>query len=72
MVEKMIGYRVSFRAVSTGDKEVEEPLTSFTVRKETIETVIKGLQSYTRYEIRVAGFSRKEEGLAIVAFGGKK
>lgn len=71
ILEKMLGYRVSFRAISRGGEEVREPFSHFTVRKENYESVIRKLESYTRYEIMVSWFTRKAVGPATVTFGGK-
>lgn len=69
----MLGYRVSYRAVRIGDEEVEEwevPTYNFTVRKTTLDAVIEGLDTYTRYQINVSGFSRKGDGPSAITDGG--
>ena len=71
VVEHMIGYRVSYRAVSRGDEKVQEEFLYFTARKENSEALIVNLESYTRYEIAVSWFSRKAIGSTIVTFGGE-
>lgn len=65
ILERMLGYRVSYRAVRIGDENVEKgeaPTYNLTVRKTTLTVVIEGLESYTRYQINVSGFSRRGMG----------
>ena len=73
ILERMLGYRVSYRAVRIGDEEVEEeevPTFNFTVRKTTLDAVIEGVDSYTRYQINVSGFSRRGDGPSAITDGG--
>lgn len=72
ILEKMLGYRVSYRAVMIGDEEVkkEQPTYNFTVRKTTLQAVIQGLETYTRYQINVSGFTRKGDGPGGIILGG--
>ena len=69
----MLGYRVSYRAVRIGDENVEKeeaPTYNLTVRKTTLTVVIEGLESYTRYQINVSGFSRRGDGPSAITEGG--
>ncbi|KAL9958642.1 hypothetical protein ACROYT_G035690 [Oculina patagonica] len=72
ILERMLGYRVSYRAVRIGDEDVEEwqvPTYNFTVRKTTLDAVIMGLDTYTRYQINVSGFSRRGDGPSAITNG---
>lgn len=56
-----------------GDQEVEEgeePTYNITVRKDTFEIVLEGLDPYTRYQIKVSGFSRMGDGPSAISAGG--
>ena len=69
----MLGYRVSYRAVRIGDEDVEKgkaPTYNITVRKTTLTVVLEGLESYTRYQINVSGFSRRGDGPSAITEGG--
>lgn len=73
ILERMLGYRVSYRAVWIGDEYVEEgdvPTLNFTVRKTTLDAVIERLDSYTLYQINVSGFSRRGDGPSAITGGG--
>lgn len=62
-----------YRAVRIGDQEVEdgeEPTYNITVRKDTFEIVLEGLDPYTRYQIKVSGFSRMGDGPSAITAGG--
>ena len=72
VVEKLLGYRVKYQAILTGDEEMIGPLLSFTVRREAVSTVITDLEPYTRYHIWVLGFSRENDGQSRDTNGGKK
>ena len=75
ILERMLGYRVSYRAVRIGDENVEKgeaPTHNFTVRKTTLTVVIEGLESYTRYQINVSGFSRQGDGPSAITEGGMR
>lgn len=55
-----------------GDQEVEEgdePTYNITVRKDTFDVVLEGLDPYTRYQINVSGFSRKGDGPRAITAG---
>ena len=70
---RLLGYRVFYRAVRIGDQEVEEgeePTYNITVRKDTFEIVLEGLDPYTRYQIKVSGFSRMGDGPSAITAGG--
>ena len=71
----MLGYRVSYRAVRIGGENVEKeeaPTYNLTVRKTTLTVVIEGLESYTRYQINVSGFSRRGDGPSAITVGGMR
>ena len=71
----MLGYRVSYQAVRIGDENVEKgeaPIYNLTVRKTTLTVVIEGLESYTRYQINVSGFSRRGDGPSAITEGGMR
>lgn len=75
ILERMLGYRVSYRAVRIGDENVEKgeaPTYNLTVRKTTLTIVIEGLESYTRYQINVSGFSRRGDGPSAITEGGMR
>ena len=75
ILERMLGYRVSYRAVRIGDENVgkeEAPTYNLTVRKTTLTVVIEGLESYTRYQINVSGFSRRGDGPSAITEGGMR
>lgn len=75
ILERMLGYRVSYRAVKIGDEDVgsgEAPTHNFTVRKTTLTALIEGLESYTRYQINVSGFSRRGDGPSAITEGGMR
>ena len=75
ILERMLGYRVSYRAVRIGDENVEKgeaPTYNLTVRKTTLTVVIEGLESYTRYQINVSGFSRRGDGPSAITVGGMR
>ena len=51
-------------------EEEEVPTFNFTVRKTTLDAVIEGVDSYTRYQINVSGFSRRGDGPSAITDGG--
>ena len=60
----LIGYTVTYRAVKVGGKEVVDDV----VKKKSVGTgthsiTLNDLQSFTTYEIRVAGITRRGEGV---------
>ncbi|KAJ7390093.1 hypothetical protein OS493_027123 [Desmophyllum pertusum] len=75
ILERMLGYRVSYRTVRIGDEDVKEgeepPTYNFTVRKKQLWTLlIEGLDTYTRYQINVSGFTRRGDGPSAITAGG--
>lgn len=68
----MLGYRVSWRLLAVGGVDVEEePWQYYTVRKDSLQTTIKGLLSFAYYEVHVSGFSRGGKGPSGISFGRK-
>ena len=70
-VKKLIGYRVSYQEVLVGLDEVLSPVKNFTVRADSIATIMGRLDTFTGYEIRISGFTRKGDGPYGVTWGGK-
>ncbi|XP_048579577.1 uncharacterized protein LOC5515780 isoform X2 [Nematostella vectensis] len=64
IMEKLMGYRISYRPISIGDEVVRNrPWKNITVRKDKQTTfVIKDLINYVKYEFRVTGFTRGGDG----------
>lgn len=71
-MEKLLGYRVAWRVLSEGDELIEDaPWSNYTVRKDTLESVITGLKNYAHYQIEISGFTRGGNGPSGVVWGGK-
>ena len=73
VVEKLMGYRITWRAVEIGDMKVKDsPTYNYTVRKDIeLRTVLERLDTYTKYEIGVSGFTRRGDGPLKITFGGE-
>ena len=59
----LIGYTVTYRAVKVGGKEVVDDVVKKSVGTGTHSITLNDLQSFTTYEIRVAGITRRGEGV---------
>ena len=59
----LIGYTVTYRAVKVGGKEVVDDVVKKSVGTGTHSITLSDLQSFTTYEIRVAGITRRGEGV---------
>ena len=59
----LIGYTVIYRAVKVGGKEVVDDVVKESVGTGTHSITLNDLQSFTTYEIRVAGITRRGEGV---------
>ena len=70
-LKKLLAYRVMFEPVLEGDEEILRPIMNYTVRMDTLESVIQGLETYTRYKIWVSGVTRFGNGESAVVFGGE-
>lgn len=53
-----------------GDEETQGPVEAFIVRRDTLKTVVEGLETYSRYLIFVSGFTRFGGGDATSVLGG--
>lgn len=70
VLDKIMGYRVSWRVLSIGDVEIEEaPWQYFTVRKDVHQAVIEGLENFVHCEVHVSGFSRGGKGPSGMSSG---
>ena len=69
--ELLIGYRVSYQLLTIGGEPVDRPRMSFTTRKETLESVITGLEPFGYYQIDVTGVTRKGDTFPGITFGGR-
>ena len=59
----LIGYTVTYRAVKVGGKEVVDDVVKKSVGTGTHSITLNDLQSFTTYEIRVAGITRRGNGV---------
>ena len=68
----LTGYAVSYRAVKIGGKKVEDEVIrkKKTVNADTLSVMLENVQSFTTYEIRVAGLTRRGEGVYSQAIYG--
>ncbi|XP_031573985.1 uncharacterized protein LOC116307805 [Actinia tenebrosa] len=70
VIDKLLGYRVSWKVLSEGEEIIEDaPWYNYTVRKDTVETVIGGLLNYAHYQVEISGFTRGGNGPSGVVWG---
>ena len=68
----LTGYMVLYRAVKIGAKKVQDAIvTKIRVSADTYSMMLDDVQSFTTYEIRVAGLTRRGEGVyGQIIYGG--
>lgn len=70
--KKLVGYRVTYRAIMDGGVKVDGAPVSFSVRSGTLQVELTGLEHFVRYEIHISALTRKGAGPSGITFGGKQ
>lgn len=67
----LLGYRLLYTPVSTGDVEIEEGETKeIFIPPDQTSVVLKNLEIFTKYQVSISGHTTKGDGPFTITFGG--